>query len=275
MVLKAVIPAAGKGTRMNPVTKSLPKEMLPLGGKLNFKPFIHYVVEESIESGVCDILIITRPGKQAIQHYFDVVGIEGVHYKNQREQKGLGDAVLQAEAFVDGKPFAVLLGDDYIDCKEHATKQLVKEYNKLPNESTLIGVERLPNKAMTKKGMVITKNSGAVMQVTDLIEKPSLEEVTSNLAIIGRYILPTQIFDILKKVKPGYGGEIQLTDAIKILLSKGHPVYAYEIKGTRIDMGTPTTYVDSLIYKLRTDPKSKQETLDILKKHLDAEDGSN
>jgi len=275
--MKSVIPAAGKGTRMNPVTKALPKEMLPLGGKSDFRPFIHYVVEESIDSGINDVLIITRPGKQAIQHYFDVIGIEGVHYKNQREQKGLGDAVLQAEAFVDNTSFAVLLGDDYCDCKEPATKQLVEHYKTLPKNAALIGVEKLSREAIAKKkGMIVVKDPNqTVMQVTDMIEKPSLDKVTSDYAIIGRYILPPEIFGILKNTKPGRGGEVQLTDAIKTLHEQGNPIFAYEIKGTRIDIGTPTTYVDSLIYKLRQDPQGSQEIINILKKHLDAERSSN
>jgi len=269
MNFKSIIPAAGKGTRMNPVTKVLAKEMLPLGGKSNFKPFIHYVVDESIKSGIPDILVITRPGKQSIQHYFDIVGVEGIHYKNQRDQKGLGDAVLQAEAFVNNHPFAVLLGDDHIDGEVPATKQLITHYKTLPENATLIGVEKMLGEAMTKKGMVIVEhNNNPVKKVTSLIEKPTIDKVVSNLAIIGRYILPPQIFPALKAIKPGHGGEVQLTDAIKKLLDEGHPVFAYEIKGKRIDIGTPITYADAVLYKLLADENSREETIGMIKNRL-------
>jgi len=268
-VTKAVIPAAGRGKRLGPVTSSLAKEMLPIGGKNNFKPYIHYVVDEAIQSGLGDVLIITRPGKQSIQHYFDIMEYDSIHYKNQRQQLGLGHAVLQADAFVKGGAFAVLLGDDlYVNCPKPATKQLIESYKDLPDGAVLIGVERMPKKEITQKGMITVKKNGSTMQVIGLIEKPELKDVTSEYAISGRYILPSNILKVIRETPAGHKGEVQLTDAIRIYLEQGSPVYAMEIKGARLDIGNPVTYLDAQISMLLSSAE-KDETVAILRKYTE------
>lgn len=262
IIRKAVIPAAGLGTRFLPATKSMPKEMLPIIDK----PVIQYVVEEAIQSGIEDILIITGRGKRAIEDYFDaspelelylrknnkkelvkvvrdISSLADIHYIRQKEPRGLGDAVLKAEKHVGDEPFAVLLGDDIIVGDVPATKQLIEVFSKV--NCSVIGVEKIPYDKVYKYGIIDGVRNGELYEVRNLVEKPRPEEAPSNLGIAGRYILTPDIFDCIRETKPGIGGEIQLTDALGLLLQR-QKVYAYEIKGKRYDIGNKLEYVKAI-----------------------------
>ena len=264
-VRKAVIPAAGLGTRFLPATKAQPKEMLPIIDK----PVIQFVVEEAVESGIEDILIVTGRGKRAIEDHFDnsfelveflkskgktdlvrkleeVSRLADIHFIRQKEPRGLGDAVLCAKTFVGNEPFAVLLGDDIIKSEVPCTKQLIDIYGKY--KSSVIAVEKIPREKIPTKGIIkIRENAGSGLYLLeDLIEKPPLSEAPSELGIAGRYLLTPEIFDCLKKVKPGFGGEIQLTDAIR-MLNSSQRVYAYEFRGVRYDIGNQLDFVKTTI----------------------------
>ena len=260
-VRKAVIPAAGLGTRLLPLTKSMPKEMLPIVDR----PAIHYVVEEAVKSGIDDILIITGKGKRAIEDYFDrnfelefylkekgklealkqieeIGEMVDIYYVRQKKPLGLGDAILHAEKHVNGEPFAVLLGDDIIVSHNPAIKQLidVAERKKAP----VIGVERVPWELVNRYGIVdVRPVEQGLYQVRNLIEKPSPQEAPSNVAIIGRYVLIPEIFDALRETPPGKGGEIQLTDALHILLKRERTIFAKEVKGKRYDIGSKEGWI--------------------------------
>jgi UTP--glucose-1-phosphate uridylyltransferase len=268
MIRKAVIPAAGLGTRFLPVTKSMPKEMLPIIDK----PIIQFAVEEAIISGIEDIIIITGRGKRAIEDYFDtspelenhlfqnkkyellrevkdVSSLVDIHYIRQKEPKGLGDAVLKAEKHVGDEPFAVLLGDDIIKGNTPCIKQLMDVYQKYESSSAVIAVEEV--KDVSKYGIIKIKGKEidldkSVYCIEDIIEKPSLEEAPSNIGTIGRYILTPEIFPCIKKTPLGKGNEIQLTDAIKMLIEKEN-VYAYAFRGKRYDAGDKLGYVKAII----------------------------
>lgn len=253
-ITKAVIPAAGLGTRLLPATKSQPKEMLPVVDK----PVLHYVVEEAVDSGIEDILIITGRGKRAIVDYFDaypeleshllkngkydlleelrrITELANIYYVRQRNPKGLGDALLYAERFVGDEPFAVLLGDDIIISNPPCTKSLIELYEKY--KENVIAVEEVKKEEVTKYGIIDPEEiENGVYRVRDITEKPSVDEAPSNLATMGRYVLTPKIFDYLKRIGPGYGGEIQLTDALRESL-KDHELYAYHFKGRRYDIG--------------------------------------
>ncbi len=264
-VRKAVIPAAGLGTRFLPATKAQPKEMLPIIDK----PVIQFVVEEAVASGIEDILIVTGRGKRAIEDHFDnsfelieflkkkgksdiVKKLEGIskladiHFIRQKNPKGLGDAILCAKTFVGKEPFAVLLGDDIIKSDIPCTKQLIDIYEK--RKSSVIAVEKIPKEKIHTKGIIKIKESedDGLYLLDDLVEKPPLHEAPSDLGIAGRYVLTSEVFDCLKKVKPGFGGEIQLTDAIRILNSS-QKVYGYEFKGKRYDIGNLLDFVKTTI----------------------------
>lgn len=256
-VRKAVIPAAGLGTRMLPITKSMPKEMLPV---LN-RPVIHYVVEEAIKAGIDDILIITGKGKRAIEDYFDrnfeleyylsergkerelelvreISEMVDIYYVRQKRPLGLGDAVLHAEKHVNGEPFAVLLGDDIIVSERPGIGQLVEVYERF--DASVLGVETVEWEVVEKYGIVAGEEvESGLYKVKDLVEKPGREEAPSNIAIVGRYILTPEIFDALREVKPDKRGEIQLTDALRLLVKDGRSMYAKTIEGKRYDVGTP------------------------------------
>jgi len=254
-VKKAVIPAAGYGTRMLPITKAQPKEMVPVV----HKPVIQYVVEEAYYSGIGDILIITGKGKRAIEDHFDrsdlpkkdkyteeldkILDEVNIFFVRQREQKGLGDAVKYAEAFVDDEPFALLLGDTitFPPC----TKELIQVYNRY--KTSIVAVEEVPLEKVSSYGIVKYREvEDSVYLIEDLVEKPSIDEAPSNLAILGRYILTPEIFECIKETKPGKGGEIQLTDAMRILNTRER-MYAYLFKGKRYDIGNKLDWLKANI----------------------------
>jgi len=256
VIRKAVIPAAGLGTRFLPATKSQPKEMLPVVDT----PAIHYVVKEAIEAGIDDILIITGKDKTAIENYFDrsveleylLEGKEGkedllhlvqdiahlanIHYIRQKEPLGLGHAVLQAKQHVGNEPFCVLLGDDIFQAEVPVLKQMIVEYERYGDP--VIALERIDPSQTDKYGIVDihTTMSSRTYKLKDLVEKPPVSQAPSNLAIIGRYILTADIFEILENTKPGRGGEIQLTDGLRRLREQ-RDIFGYEPEGIRHDIG--------------------------------------
>ena len=263
-ITKAIIPAAGLGTRLLPATKAQPKEMLPIVDK----PTLQYIIEEAIESGIEEVLIITGRNKTAIENHFDksielelelekkgkiqlleeirkISNIINIHYIRQKEQKGLGSAIYCAKSFVGNEPFAVLLGDDIVKGKSPCLKQIMDTYN--THKSTILGVQIIPKKDVVKygivKGELINENTHRVL---DLIEKPSIEAAPSNIAIIGRYIITPEIFKIIEETPPGKGGEIQLTDALKVLAKK-EPMYAYIFEGKRFDIGNKMGFLKANI----------------------------
>ncbi|HXM35259.1 MAG TPA: UTP--glucose-1-phosphate uridylyltransferase GalU [Pyrinomonadaceae bacterium] len=253
-VRKAVFPAAGLGTRFLPATKASPKEMLPLVDK----PLIQYVVEEAVASGIESVIIVTGRGKTAIEDHFDVSfeleqllrdrakeellaqvraisEMARVSYVRQREALGLGHAVLQARDCVGNEPFAVMLSDDIIDAEVPALKQLLDVYEKY--DAPVIGTMQVAGEAISRFGaLAVEEIEDGVYKVQDMVEKPSLADAPSDLAIIGRYVLTPDIFDEIANTKPGAIGEIQITDAMRSLLRK-RPFYAVRFKGTRYDAG--------------------------------------
>jgi len=253
-VRKAVIPAAGLGTRFLPATKAQPKEMLPIVDK----PTLQYIIEEAIESGIEEILIITGRNKTSIENHFDksieleleleksgkfdlleevrkISDMVNIHYIRQKEPKGLGHAIYCARSFIGNEPFAVLLGDDIVYSEIPCLKQLIDCYDKY--KTTILGVQEVPDEDVTKYGIVDGKSiDNKTYLVNDLVEKPSVDEKPSNIAILGRYIINPEIFEILEHTKPGKGGEIQLTDALKVLAQR-EAMYAYIFDGRRYDVG--------------------------------------
>jgi len=267
--MKAVIPAAGLGTRFLPATKAQPKEMLPLIDK----PVIQFVVEEAVNSGIEDILIITGRGKRAIEDHFDksfelehvlekrgkqkflrevrdISDLADIHYIRQREALGLGNAIYYARKHVGNEPFVVLLGDDIIFSNTPCSKQLIDCYEKY--RGSIIAVTEVRSDMIEQYGIIDGKKlEDSIYKIKSLVEKPKLDEAPSNLAIIGRYILTPEIFDAIENTKPGKGGEIQLTDAIKIL-NKKQDVYALKFDGERYDLGNKSDYIKATIqYALR------------------------
>jgi len=267
-IRKAVIPAAGLGTRFLPATKAQPKEMLPIVDK----PAIQFIIEEAIQSGIEEILIITGRNKRAIEDHFDrsvelemtlkaqgkyeLLGLieeiadVNIHYIRQKEPKGLGHAISCARQFVGQEPFAVLLGDDIIDAPVPCLKQLIDVYNDCPG--TILGIQEVPQSRVKDYGIVkpelIKEN---LWRAVDLVEKPAIDEAPSRLAVLGRYIIEPQIFEILKNTAPGRGGEIQLTDALRSL-AQIRPVYAYQFEGRRYDVGDKQGYLEATVeYALR------------------------
>ena len=263
-VTKAVIPAAGLGTRFLPITKSMPKEMLPIIDR----PVIHYVVEEALLSGIDDILIISGRKKRAIEDYFDhspeleshlkskndadklklledVYSHCSIHYIRQKEPHGLGDAVQIAKKHIGNEPFAVLLGDDILQDTIPCTLQLINAFNK--THSSVIAVQETPKEKISSYGIIKgQKIDESLHLLEDIVEKPSVQDAPSNLGAIGRYLFTPEIFDCLHDVVPGVGGEIQLTDAVKLLLKKQH-VYAYNYLGKRFDTGDKLGYIETII----------------------------
>lgn len=263
-VRKAIFPLAGHGTRFLPMTKASPKEMLPLVDK----PVVQYVVEEAVASGIGEIIMITGRGKRAIEDHFDisyeledVLLKKGKHalleevrkisdlaeivYTRQKESKGLGHAVLCGRQLIGNEPFAVALGDEVIDGPEPALSQLVSVFHRV--NGPVIGVQRVPRSDVPFYGIAAGRRLGeGLIQIESLVEKPGVEEAPSDLAVIGRYVLTADIFEILETQKPGVGGEIQLTDALRTLSGK-RPIYAYEIKGNRYDTGDKLGFLKATV----------------------------
>ncbi|WML46105.1 UTP--glucose-1-phosphate uridylyltransferase GalU [Neobacillus sp. PS3-40] len=264
MIKKAVIPAAGLGTRFLPATKAQPKEMLPIVDK----PTIQYIIEEAVKSGIEDIIIVTGRSKRAIEDHFDksvelemllqktgkfemlevverISNMVDIHYVRQKEPLGLGHAVLCARKFIGNEPFAVLLGDDIVDSEVPALKQMIEQYDQV--QSTILGCNEVPRSETDKYGIVdYTEQIGELYKVKSLVEKPAVEDAPSTQAIVGRYILTPTIFDMLEQIGPDKKGEIQLTDAIDKLLGE-ESIYSYILKGKRYDVGDKFGFLQASI----------------------------
>ena len=263
-VRKAIIPAAGLGTRFLPATKAQPKEMLPIVDK----PTIQYIIEEAVASGIEEILIITGRNKKSIEDHFDksvelemelekagkqemldlVRGISDmvdIHYIRQKEPRGLGHAIHCAKSFVGNEPFAVMLGDDVVDSEVPCLKQLIDCFNEY--KTTILGVQTVAPENVDKYGIVDGIHiEDRVYKVKRLVEKPAIEESPSNVAILGRYIITPQIFEILENTKPGKGNEIQLTDALETLI-RNEAMYAYDFEGRRYDVGDKLGFLQATV----------------------------
>jgi UTP--glucose-1-phosphate uridylyltransferase len=280
-IKKAIIPAAGLGTRLLPATKAQPKEMLPIVDK----PAIQYIVEEAIDAGIEDIIIVTGRNKRAIEDHFDksfeletileskgkkdyldevqaISKLGNIHYIRQGEALGLGHAIQCAKAFVGNDPFAVLLGDDIVRAEVPCIKQLMEVFEM--TESSVVGVQEVEEKEVEKYGVVAPrKRNGNIMEVDSLVEKPSVSEAPSRFAIMGRYILTPEIFELLEKQAPGAGGEIQLTDAIN-QLAQIKPVLACEFEGKRFDTGNKLNLIKATIEMALERPDLKEDLTDYL-----------
>lgn len=282
-VRKAVIPAAGLGTRFLPATKAMPKEMLPIVDK----PTIQFIVEEAKKAGIEDILIVNGKNKRSIENHFDSnpeleqdlkstgkiellnltqevtdLGVN-LYYTRQPYPAGLGDAIYRARSFVGNEPFVVMLGDDLMRDKVPLTKQLMNDYDK--THASTIAVMKVPHEEVPKYGVIAPEDEiePGLINVKSFVEKPAVEDAPSDYAIIGRYLLTPEIFDILEHTKPGRGGEVQLTDAIDTM-NKTQCVFAHVFKGQRFDVGNKEGYLETSIqYGLR-----HPETRDALKKYI-------
>lgn len=287
-VKKAIIPAAGLGTRFLPATKAQPKEMLPIVDK----PTIQYIIEEAVASGIEEILIITGRNKRAIEDHFDksielenqlqstgkeellcmvndISNMADIYYIRQKEPKGLGHAIGCAKTFVGNEPFAVMLGDDVVDSSVPCLKQLIDCYNEY--KTTILGVQEVPENDVYKYGIIKGNYiEDRVYKVKDLVEKPKVEHAPSNIAILGRYIITPQIFEILENTKPDKGGEIQLTDALRTLSSQ-EAMYAYCFNGKRYDVGDKLGFLQATVeYALKRDDL-KEEFMNYLLNLKDSE----
>lgn len=284
-VRKAVIPAAGLGTRFLPATKASPKEMLPLVDK----PLIQYAVEEAVASGIEDIIVITGRGKRAIEDHFDrsveleenlkgngkaqllsqirhISNLANFCYVRQSEALGLGHAVLCAQHLIGDEPFAVILGDEIIDAPVPGLAQLIHAYKK--RQGAVLGVQEVPHAEVNRYGIVSPRKvANGLFRVDDLVEKPAPADAPSNLAVIGRYVLPPDIFPILRKTRPGKHGEIQLTDALREL-AKQSPMYALEIQGQRYDAGDKLGFLIATIEFALKNPSLGQDFSDYLRNRM-------
>lgn len=280
-IKKAIIPAAGLGTRLLPATKAQPKEMLPIVDK----PAIQYIVEEAIDAGIEDIIIVTGRNKRAIEDHFDksfeletileskgkkdyldevraISKLGNIHYIRQGEALGLGHAIQCAKAFVGNEPFAVLLGDDIVRAEVPCIKQLIDVFEM--TDAAVVGVQEVEEKEVEKYGVVAPrKRNGNIMEVDSLVEKPPASEAPSRFAIMGRYILTPEIFELLEKQAPGAGGEIQLTDAIN-QLAQSKPVLACEFEGKRFDTGNKLNLIKATIEMALERPDLKEDLTDYL-----------
>jgi len=284
--MKCVIPAAGMGTRFLPATKNSPKEMLPLVDK----PAIQYVVEEAVRSGIDDIIIVTGRGKHSIEDHFDIAfeleyvlkennnlkklkeirkisELADIQYVRQKKSLGLGHAILCAKKHIGDEPFAVLLGDDIVFSDVPCTKQLIEKFEKY--KSSIIAVEPVPQNRIETYGIIeygsqVEKN---LYPIIDLVEKPKIKEAPSNLGILGRYILTPEIFNCLEKTKPGYGGEIQLTDALKLLKEK-QKIYGFEFYGKRYDLGNKMDWLKTTFDVALMRSEFKDELLSYIREKL-------
>jgi UTP--glucose-1-phosphate uridylyltransferase len=285
-VKKAIIPAAGLGTRFLPATKAMPKEMLPIVDK----PTIQYIVEEAIESGIEDIIIVTGKGKRAIEDHFDhafeleqnlfekgkfellekvqhTSKLADIHYIRQKEPKGLGHAVNCAKKFIGDEPFAVLLGDDIVTAAKPCLKQLIEKYEE--TTASIIGVQQVPDEQTSRYGIIDPISSfNNLYGVKNFVEKPAQGTAPSNLAIMGRYILTPEIFQYLDEQETGAGGEIQLTDAIQ-KLNKFQRVFAYDFEGTRYDVGEKLGFITTTLEFALRDKEISQQLLPELERLLE------
>jgi UTP--glucose-1-phosphate uridylyltransferase len=280
-VRKAIIPAAGLGTRFLPATKAMPKEMLPIVDK----PTIQYIVEEAVASGIEDIIIVTGKGKRAIEDHFDhafeleqnlfekgkvellkkvqhTSKMADIHYIRQKEPKGLGHAVWCARKFIGDEPFAVLLGDDIVQAEKPCLKQLIEQYE--TTGSSIIGVQEVPESETSRYGIIdpISKDN-RLYGVSNFVEKPAQGTAPSNLAIMGRYLLTPEIFKFLEQQETGTGGEIQLTDAIQ-KLNNIERVYAYNFDGRRYDVGEKIGFIETTLRFALQDSELQKPLLEII-----------
>ena len=283
-VTKAVIPAAGLGTRVLPATKAQPKEMLVIVDK----PSLQYIVEELVESGIKDIIIVTGRNKNSIEDHFDhsyeledtlkknnkntllekvedISSMANICYVRQNHPKGLGHAILKAKSFVGDEPFVIALGDDIVYNDVPVAKQLIDNYSKYG--SSIVGCQEVKESDVSKYGIVkpLLSLDEKTVEMEDFIEKPSVEEAPSKLACLGRYLLTPKIFDYLEKTEPGKGGEIQLTDAIVAMMKDGEKVLAYNFEGKRYDIGNKFGLLKANIeFGLRNE-ETRKELLEYLK----------
>lgn len=289
-VKKAIIPAAGLGTRFLPATKAQPKEMLPIVDK----PTIQYIIEEAIASGIEDIIVVTGRNKRSIEDHFDrsvelelelersgkmemlqrvreISEMANLHYIRQKEPRGLGHAVLAARHFIGDEPFAVLLGDDVVVSKKPCLAQMLEVYGEY--QTTILGVQTVAHELVNKYGIVDGHMvDHRIYKVDDMVEKPNLDDSPTDVAVLGRYILTPQIFSFLETQDVGKGGEIQLTDALR-RISKEQPVYAYDFRGHRYDVGTKAGFLQANIeFALRDDSLKKEMKayLNALNQYMDA-----
>ncbi len=281
-VKKAIIPAAGLGTRFLPATKAQAKEMLPIVDK----PTLQYIIEEAIASGIEEILIVTGRNKKCIEDHFDrsvelelelekkgksamlemvqdISNMVNIHYIRQKEPKGLGHAVHCAKSFIGNEPFAVLLGDDIVDAKTPCLKQMINAYDEY--KTSILGVQQVDKDKVNKYGILDVKHiEDRVYKVKDMVEKPAIEEAPSNIAILGRYIITPAIFDILENQEPGKGGEIQLTDALQTLATK-EAIYAYNFEGRRYDVGDKLGFLEATVDFALKRPELRDDFVDFLR----------
>ncbi|WP_339278979.1 UTP--glucose-1-phosphate uridylyltransferase GalU [Paenibacillus sp. FSL W8-1187] len=287
-IRKAIIPAAGLGTRFLPATKAMPKEMLPIVDK----PTIQYIIEEAVASGIEDIIIVTGKGKRAIEDHFDYSfelehhltskekwallesvqkpsNMADIHYIRQKEPKGLGHAIWCARKFIGDEPFAVLLGDDIVESTTPCLKQLIHVYDQF--HSSVVGVQEVPWSDVSRYGVIDSSPvSDRLFKANGLVEKPKTDQAPSNLAIMGRYILTPAIFDLLGEQDAGVNGEIQLTDALS-LLQQRESIYGYSFEGQRHDVGEKNGFIQTTIHYALQHPELREETLRYLKDILEKE----
>lgn len=290
-VRKAIIPAAGLGTRFLPATKSQPKEMLPIVDK----PTLQYIIEEAVNSGIEEILIVTGRSKKSIEDHFDrsieleleleqkgkldmlkivqdISNMVDIYFIRQKEPKGLGHAIYCAKSFVGDEPFAVLLGDDIVDSEKPCLKQLIGAYDEY--NTSILGVQEVAKENTDKYGILDVKYiEDRVYKVNDMVEKPKVEEAPSNIAILGRYIITPAIFEILENQKPGKGGEIQLTDALKTL-GEHEAIYAYNFEGKRYDVGDKLGFLKATVDYALKRPELKSDFIEFLKEKVSLENNS-
>lgn len=289
-IRKAIIPAAGLGTRFLPATKAMPKEMLPIVDK----PTIQYIIEEAVASGIEDIIIVTGKGKRAIEDHFDSSfeleynlaekhkwklldevrrpsEMADIHYIRQKEPKGLGHAIWCARKFIGDEPFAVLLGDDIVESKVPCLQQMIHIFDRY--QQPVVGVKQVPWDEVHRYGIVEGRQvENSLVQATRLVEKPAREEAKSNLAIMGRYILTPQIFEMLGEQSVGVGGEIQLTDAL-FRLGEANPILAYEFEGDRHDVGEKLGFIETTIHYALQHDEIKDDVLSYMKKVIKQMEG--
>ena len=283
VIKKAVFPVAGLGTRFLPATKANPKEMLPVVDK----PLIQYAVEEAMQSGITELIFVTGRNKRSIEDHFDKnveleasllasnksILLESIQsiipshvkciYTRQSEPLGLGHAVLQAKTIINDEPFAVLLADDLTDAKTPVLKQLINQHQK--EQASVIAIENIAKEKTIQYGIVdVSGPKENLYKINSIVEKPQPKDAPSTLGVIGRYVFNPEIFDCLEKIKPGKGGEIQLTDAIQMLLSQ-QSIFAYEFEGKRYDCGDKLGFMKANIEFSKRHPEIRKEFIEFLK----------